>query len=103
MLRVPPLVVTATSSVPGDAPRRADAMMAAVTVSELLGLTTRSFTGLLPVSLVPESRRAVNGADNGAMDEPTFPIVEVKPAAAAADAAIALSVVALFTTVPPTL
>src|SRR5262245_47326894 len=44
MLRVPPLVVTATSSVPADAARRAESMMAPVTVSELFGLITISFT-----------------------------------------------------------
>ena len=44
MFRVPPLVVTATSSVAGDAARRADCMIAPVTVSELLGLMTRIFT-----------------------------------------------------------
>src|SRR5215472_5398603 len=44
MLRVPPLVVTATRSVPGDAARRAESMMAPVTVSELFGLITMSFT-----------------------------------------------------------
>src|SRR5215472_7137616 len=43
MFRVPPLVVMATSSVPAAAPRRADSMMAPVTVSELFGLTTISF------------------------------------------------------------
>src|SRR5437870_3065473 len=46
MFRVPPLVVTPTSSVPGEAPRRADSMMAPVTVSELLGLTIISFMAL---------------------------------------------------------
>jgi hypothetical protein len=44
MLRVPPFVVTGTSSVPGDAARCADCMIAPVTVSELFGLTTSSFT-----------------------------------------------------------
>src|SRR5438105_10889374 len=43
MFRVPPLVVMPISSVPGEAPRLADSMMAPVTVSELFGLTTSSF------------------------------------------------------------
>src|SRR5262249_39058702 len=42
MLRVPPLVVTPISSVPGPAARRADSMT--VPVSELFGLPTRIFT-----------------------------------------------------------
>src|SRR5712691_8243749 len=44
MLRVPPFVVTPTSSVPVEAARRADSMIWAVTASELFGLMTRSFT-----------------------------------------------------------
>src|SRR5713101_232813 len=50
MFRVPPLVVTATSSVPAAAARRADSMMAPVTVSALFGLITMIFTAPLPPS-----------------------------------------------------
>src|SRR3989441_8166544 len=53
MLRVPPLVVTATSAVPGDAPRCADSMMAPVTVSELFGLITMIFTASPPSRATP--------------------------------------------------
>src|SRR6266536_1755872 len=48
MFRVPPFVVTGTSSVPGAAARRADSMIAPVTVSELFGLTTMIFTAHAP-------------------------------------------------------
>src|SRR5262250_242819 len=52
MLRVPPLVVTAMSSVPGAAARCADSMMAPVTVGELFGLMTMIFTDrFLPVPM----------------------------------------------------
>src|SRR5262245_14559724 len=53
MLRVPPLVVTATSSVPGAAARCADSMMAPVTVGELFGLITMIFTVRSPGSDLP--------------------------------------------------
>ena len=53
MLRVPPLVVTAISSVPGAAARRADCMMAVVTVGELFGLMTMIFTGSAPPQCLP--------------------------------------------------
>src|SRR5256885_10677554 len=53
MLRVPPFVVTATSSVPAAAARRADSMMAPVTVSELFGLITMIFTA--PIVPLPPS------------------------------------------------
>src|SRR5262249_4205273 len=44
MLRLPPFVVMPTSAVPAGATRLADSMMAPVTVSELFGLITMSFT-----------------------------------------------------------
>jgi hypothetical protein len=49
MLRVPPLVVTAMSSVPGAAARCADSMIAPVTVGELFGLMTMMFTVSVPL------------------------------------------------------
>src|SRR2546426_7902595 len=56
MFRVPPLVVTGTSSVPGEAPRRADSMIAPVTVSELWGLTIISFMATsLSGAMVPQN------------------------------------------------
>src|SRR5712692_704411 len=63
MLRVPPLVVTATSSVPGDAPRCADSMMAPVTVSELFGLITMILTASRSLSRVSGYCRSDRASD----------------------------------------
>jgi hypothetical protein len=60
-LRVPPFVVTAMSSVPGDAARRAESMIDPVTVSELFGLITISFTSVSLPSKACDARAIVGG------------------------------------------
>src|SRR6266700_2537688 len=78
MLRVPPLVVTAMSSVPGAAARCADSMMAPVTVGELFGLMTMIFTD-----------RFLPDACSGSSHNPIQTVATVRSTGAAGDGPVA--------------